>query len=202
MLAAGHYRGGGVRGIYLGVGLLACVAGCARQGEIVLSQPFAPPAQRELKLRSSWTFSQLQAGRRNCVLAFPRPGMPDGPRDFLLYVSLPARDGQFVVAGDAPQAVRGFMIQAVGELRGKAMFTAGSVRVSPVWLAPHQRRLELSLRCDDGTGISGAVVVEAAPAELHSFQRRYAADIALLEPAAEQPSERTKNTGPRRSTAP
>jgi len=133
------------------------------------------------------------------LLAFPRPSAPDGPRDFLLYVSTPARDGTIALASEGG---RGFLIQAVGTLAGKATFAEGSVRVRPLWFAPEWRRLELNVRCDDQTEIRGGALVKHVPAELRSLQRRYAADIALLETATTAPADASAPTEPRPTAAP
>lgn len=202
-MATGTSRGITWLGTWVGVfALVVCASGCARQSEVVLCQPFAPPSQQELRLTSRWAFSTVDSGRRNCLLAFPLPRAKDGPRDFLLYLSAPNDRGRFHVNPEHPASVRGFLVQAVGDLKGKTTLTDGTIAVRGVWLKPRWLRLDLALRCDDGAAISGRVFLQDAPAEVHSFERQYAADIALLMPGTSQPTESKAGTDPRRSGRP
>jgi hypothetical protein len=163
--------------------LLSVVAGCAPQNTVVLHQPFAPPPQQRLALRSSWQFSAAQDHYCRYLLAYPLPGASTGPRDFLLYLTLPNGAGTYYVAADGDEGARGFLVQAVGRLKGKAEFVGGQVRVDDVWLASGQRQIDLDVHCEDGTHITGRARVREADGELRVFERRYAADIAQLERA-------------------
>lgn len=188
-------------GVALLMVLLFCsVAGCRRGGEITLHQPSAPPSQRELELAGSSTFCATHAGRRSYLLAFPLPGAEDGPRDFLMYLSTPDARGRWRVDPDSPEAVRGFMIQGVGRLAGKTCFTGGTVRCRKVWFAPRLCRLDFDVRCDDRTRITGTAYVESAAQEVHIFEQRYAADLALLSSPTSPPSAPDGGT-PQRATA-
>jgi hypothetical protein len=178
--------------------LLAVAAGCTRQNTVVLHQPFAPPPQQRLVLRSSWLFSAIQDERSRYLLAFPLPGATSGPRDFLLYLTLPNGPGTYCVAADGDDAARGFLVQAVGRLKGKTEFVGGQVRVDDVWLASGQRQIELDVHCADGTHITGQTRVRAADGELRAFERRYAADIAQLE-RARTPAEHDRHETAARS---
>jgi len=171
--------------------------GCARRSEFVLHQPFAPSSQRELELTSRWAFSSVDAQRRTCVLAFPRPGADDGLRDFLIYLSLPAGLGVTTVDPADPAAARGFLIQKVGHLKGKVTFTSGTVGCRKVFLKGALRRLELDVHGEDGTHIVGTAFVEADARELRTFERRYAADVSLLGPPSSQPARPDGDTAPR-----
>ena len=177
-------------------------AGCARRGEFVLHQPFAPPKQRELDLTSRWAFSSVDAQRRTCLLAFPRPDADDGLRDFLIYVSLPAGLGVTTVDPADPAAARGFLIQKVGHLKGKVAFTSGTVRCRKVLLKGALRRLELDVRGEDGTHIVGAAFVEADAREVRTFERRYAADVSLLGPPSSHPARPDGETAARPPASP
>jgi hypothetical protein len=172
------------------------------QADLVLHQPSAPPGQRELKLSSQWAFHAGADDRQSYLLAFPLPGVKDGPRDFLLYLSAPAGEGRFLVAPESPDGVRGFMIQVVGELRGKATLASGQVRISRPWLQPNRIRLDLAVYCEDGTEITGQAPTQFASTELKTFERRYAADVALLTPASSQPSEAGDGTAVRSAPPP
>ncbi len=176
--------------------------GCVRCGEFVLHQPFAPASQRELGLTSRWAFSSMDAQRRTCVLAFPRPGADGGLRDFLIYVSLPAGLGVTTVHPADRAAARGFLIQKVGHLRGKVPFTSGTVRCRKVLLKGALRRLELDVRGEDGTHIVGTAFVKADPREVRTFERRYAADVSLLGPPSSQPARPDGETAPRPPASP
>jgi len=177
--------------------LVAVGSGCAHRSKLVLHQPFAPASQRELDLTSRWAFSSMDAQRRTCVLAFPRPGADDGLRDFLIYISLPAGLGVTTVDPADPATARGFLIQKVGHLKGKVPFTSGTVRCRKVLLKGALRRLGLDVRGEDGTHIVGTAFVEADRREVRTFERRYAADVSLLGPPSSQPTRPDGETAPR-----
>ena len=133
------------------------------------------------------------------MLAFPLPGANEGPRDFLLYISAPADNGDFSIDSKDARAVRGFLIQEVGELKGKTIISSGQIQVRRVWLEPHLHRLDLRLRCEDDTTIQGRAIVRDNREELRNFKHRHAADILLLEPAAQSTetlAPETKTRGP------
>lgn len=168
------------RVIGLGV-LLAAVplAGCARQAGIVLQQPMAPPSQQSLKLTSDWAYRAVDELHSALALTFPLPGAAGGPRAFVLYVSAP--DGRQVAFDpQAPDGARGFLIQELGALAGRSDFVAGTLRVRPVLFSPRLHRVDLNVRCDDGTEISGTAIVEDVPRQVQIFEREFAADVARL----------------------
>ena len=143
-------------------------------------------------------FSSVSADRRHCLLAFPLPGASAGPRDFLLYISTPADKGDFSVDREDARGVRGFLIQEVGELKGKTTIVSGQIRARSVWLKPHLHRLDLRLSCEDGTTIRGRAIVRDNREELRNFKHRHAADILLLEPAAQSTETLAPETTPRK----
>jgi hypothetical protein len=182
--------------------LLAPAAGCRRAGEIVLHQPFAPPGQQEMTLKSRWAYYAAGTGRQHCLLAFPRPTSQHGTRDFLIYFDAPDGTGITPVDRENLEAVRGFLIQLVGDLRGKCAVAEGTVRVHDVLLRPRLRRIDLDLHCDDDTRITGKAYVEHAPHELNTFQRRYALDVAALSSTARLTQTSDAGTEPRGHTTP
>lgn len=157
-------------------------AGCNSAQQIRLRQPAAPPAQQDLTLRSNWTFSRSGGNRCQCVLSFPLPGSLDGPRDFHVYVGFPGTPGKHLVDANDAGAARGFLIQLVGERKGKATFVSGSVRLRKSWLTLGRTMLDLSVNCSDGSVVSGSVRLFEKPEEVRAFARRYAADVAAVEP--------------------
>lgn len=160
-------------------------AGCTRAPAIELDQPFAPrPGQRHVQLARGVSYHADAGPRRAILLAFPLPGSKDGPLDYLLYLDLPAGHSS-VPIGDEPFAGRGFLIQRVGLLAGKTVFTGGRVTIEPVWLSPDQIRVQLAVECADGTSIRGGGIARANPRQLEEFRRQYIADIALLVPRGE-----------------
>jgi hypothetical protein len=178
-------------------------AGCGRPSKLVLHQPFAPrPSQRQLGLSGRWSFSSANGQRRKCVLAFPRPCDQDGPRDFLVYLSFPAGAELTTVNPSHPAAARGFLVQKVGLLKGKVVFTSGTLRWRKVFLGGDRRCLDLDLRSEDGTRVIGTAFVEAAPTEVRDFERRYAADVSLLTSATSQPALRSRQSAPRPPASP
>lgn len=166
----------------VGLGLhVAVVAGCASGGKIVLHQPFAPPSQQKLELASHWTYQTTEQAEFRCLLAFPLPGAKGGPRAFVVYLRGPDRPGLLPVDTDNPDAVQGFLIQELGNLAGRTDFVAGAVRLRGVWLAPARRRLDINVRCADGTELRGEAVVEVNGPEVRAFELKHAGDLALLE---------------------
>lgn len=162
--------------------VLTCLIGCSTPPTLRLRQPSAPPAQRDLRLTSAWTYSHAADGVRRCLLAYPLPGSADGPRDFLVYVVLPAQAQRVAVGAGEDSACRGFLIQAVGDLHGKAQFVSGRVAVEAPRMPGREPLLKLDVRCEDGTWISGQARIVPSAAELRDFERRFAADVAALFP--------------------
>jgi hypothetical protein len=154
------------------------LAGCSAPGRVTLRQPFAPPSQQLLRLQSNWTFTAVDGGRRRTLLAFPLPGSEDGPRDFLIYLSIPDTTTPVEIAPQDAAGGRGFLIQCVGKLAGKAQFASGTIACRPVWFAPRTPQLTLDVTCDDGTQLRGTVSLKDNSGELREFETNYAADVA------------------------
>ncbi len=178
----------------------ACgLAGCGPRAELVLRQPFAPPAQQNLKLVSEQVYHRVADKRRTCVLTFPLPGAVSGPRAFVVYLCGPEKQGQSAVDPKDPTAVRGFLIQEVGALAGRTDFAEGWLRWQKVPLAPRLARVELNLRTEDGAQLVGRIVTEEFSAGVQSFEREFAGDVASLAGPASQPAEgeptRTRSSG-------
>lgn len=178
------------------------LSGCTHPAEMTLEQPFAPPAQRELRLTSEWSFTSSEEGRRECVLAFPLPGALDGPRDFLLYVALPDRPGTYSLGSEQPDAARGFLIQVPGQLRGKTVLKTGTVRLRREPLNRSRFRIDVDAHCTDTTRIRGSAALRGDPREVGAFRRRYAADVDSLVPASQPGSRPGDRTEPRASEGP
>lgn len=168
----------------------------------MLHQPFAPPSQQELRLKSRWAFGGAGPERYRCLLDFPRPWEADGPRDFHIYVTVPDVEGEWVVSPDNPDGAHGFLIQEVGQLRGKTEFTAGMVGCRRVFLQPRLRRLDLSVQCADETSIVGKAYVEIGERKLRKFEREFAADVRGLQPDEGPPDEASRATGARNTPPP
>jgi hypothetical protein len=192
----------GLRAFLAAGTLLLPLTGCARTVEVVLRQPTAPPSQQALKLAGEGAYHARAGDRQTCLLEFRLPGAAAGVRAFVLYVSAPDRLGTLAVKPEDPQAVRGFLIQEVGQRAGRTDLIAGTVCVRDVWLTPRFRKVDLNMRCEDGTEIEGHALVEGAASEVRAFERQYAADIRLLAPAESQPAGEPGAPAPtaRRST--
>lgn len=152
------------------------------RAQLVLEQPHAPPAQQHIDLASDWAYLDSGPQRRELLLDFPLPGRKEGPRDFRIYLDLPAGAEVATISQDASGGGRGFFIQEVGRMRGKAVITHGTVRLQDNLWTLGQPRVDLDVRCDDGTRISGSARPTLSGQELGAFRRRYAADIAALHP--------------------
>jgi hypothetical protein len=177
------------RGVQLGFLLSACLgitlaSGCAPRAQVRLLQPAAPPAQQDIRLSGEWADVWTDGTRRECLLDFPLPQSKDGPRDFRLFLSLAATDGVQSLDPDDAQAARGFLIQAVGNRKGKAVFTGGTVRLRPIPFDRRHQKLELDLTCEDGSRVVGTAKVREDELEVRSFKRRFVADVAAMESRA------------------
>jgi hypothetical protein len=173
--------------------VLVPLIGCARKAEFTLRQPFAPPAQQNLKLAGDWAFHAAAADCETYALAFPLPGAADGPRAFVVYFTGPKQTGKLVIGSNDLQAVRGFMIQEVGALAGRCDFVAGTLEVRAVPLAPRLRKLLIQARTEDGAELAGQALVEDLPRAIQSFEREFSGDVASLSPppAPEAPESET-----------
>lgn len=179
--------------------LAAALAGCGPHNELVLDQAFAPPFQQHMILASDWGYTDQNGERRRCLLAFPLPGShaPDGPRDFLVYLSLPADKGEFEIDPNTPGAAHGFLIQKKGDLAGITYFSSGTVRVKSVWFRSEVKKIEIDVVCEDSSAVHGSALVRVAPSELTAFEQRYAADLDRLGKPSSQPSDGQAATEPR-----
>jgi hypothetical protein len=156
------------------------LAGCARQAEFTLRQPFAPPAQQNLHLTGQWAYTSARATGQSTALSFALPGAVDGPRAFVVYIATPRATGDFPVAVTAPQAARGFLIQELGTLAGRSDLVSGTARLHDVLGAPRVKKLDLDVHTADGAALHGTAWVEELPREMNVFEREFSADIAQL----------------------
>ncbi len=175
-------------GTVLVIGGLA-LGGCTTRAELALYQPDAPPAQRELQLKSEWAACAPQADRLAVLLQFPLPGALDGPRDYHLYLVVPNDGGTHEVGAD----VRGFLVQSVGARRGKTALVGGTVRLALVGMPPRPRSLRVALDTADGCRLLGEAMLEEQPATLRQFQRQFAGDVAALKSAAADRNDAVAN---------
>ncbi len=174
------------------------LAGCSARNSLIVRQDSAPPTQQRMKLASDWGYyAHGDEGRLSCLLAFPLPASRAGPRDFLLYLSLPAAEGTHAIAPGGESGGRGFFIQKKGSLRGITYLAGGAATVRDVWMQPGRKRIELELVCDDATRLNGSGTIEAAPSELEAFEARYMHDIERLLPTT-QPASSPGAGEPRR----
>lgn len=181
----------------LGVIALA-LAGCGTHSRVELLQPTAPASQQHLKLTSDWSYESTAAGRRTWLLAYPLPGSRTGLRAFVIYLSAPDRSGTIPVAPDDPEAAQGFLVQEVGQLAGRTDLVGGTVRIRNTWLSKGKRRLDIDLRCEDGTTIRGRAILENAPGPIRAFEKEYELDVLEILPET-QPTAGGR-TAPRGAT--
>lgn len=146
---------------------------------LVLRQAGAPSAEREIRLDSEWAFYAEDGERRDLLLAYPLPRARTGPRDFLLFLCVPARAEEIRIASQDSGPSFGFLIQEVGRLKGKTTLRSGTVRVDAPLLRPGALDLEFDLTGDDGTRIIGRARVAQNERELSAFRSRFRADIEL-----------------------
>lgn len=167
--------------------LLPLSVGCALAAKARLQQPFAPPAQQDIRLQSDWSFTTADGSRRSVLLEFPLPGSVAGPRDFRVFLSLPDQSGTLSVDPLDRNAGRGFLIQEVGRYKGKTEFTSGAVALRRELLSGRYWRLKLDLTCRDGARLIGAARLEENSLEVDAFKRAFVGDIAAMEQAVAPP---------------
>src|SRR5437868_2885388 len=102
----------------LGLFCAVLTLGCAPRAQVQLRQPHAPPTQQNIRLAGDWAYTALDGTRREFLLDFPLPQSKSGPRDFRLFLSLAANSNLQTIDPDDPSAARGFLIQAIGNLKG------------------------------------------------------------------------------------
>lgn len=155
--------------------------GCLSQPSVTLYQSFAPSGQRELRLRDARVSISSKPDSRTIAAVFSRPGSDIASRDFVLYLVVPPGNGEWVADPNSSGGVRGFLIQAVGELRGKTTIAGGSIVVQRhPWPNHHEFGIDIALRCEDETRIVGHVTADEAAYQTLLVERRYAADVVEL----------------------
>jgi len=175
-------------GPLLVIGLVPMGAGCGGKADIVLHQPFAPPTQQDMRLVSDRAFCRRGPAEETCALTFGLPGHKGGVRAFVLYVTGPSDLKPPRVASDEQGAVRGFLIQEVGNLAGRTDFVAGEVRCRKLFLRKRLWQLDFDVRCEDGTRITGRARVGEDPRAVRAIERAFAADISSLASRTAEPS--------------
>lgn len=174
-------------------GILLLAIGCSERAEVTLTQPAAPPAERQLVLRSDHAFFATFDGWEHLLVALPAPSAVADTRDFVIYVR--QRDPSQGVESDAVEfRSPGFLIQTVGLRAGRSNFTFANISRPRSWISSSSRRYQVDLTCVDGSHISGDILAQPRPDEIRAFIRRHAADIELLR-ATSQPTT-APTTGP------
>lgn len=174
-------------------GMMLLATGCADRAEITLTQPSAPPAERQLVLRSDHAFFASFDGWEHLLVALPAPSAVADTRDFVIYVR--QRDPSQAVESDAVEfRSPGFLIQTVGLRAGRSNFAFANITKPRSWMSGSSRRYQVDLTCVDGSHISGDILAQPQPDEIRAFLRRHSADIELLR-ATSQPAT-APTTGP------
>lgn len=188
--------------IVLATVLAILSAGCGPQAKLVLIQPNAPQAQQVLRLTSDWAFSDTADGRQQLLLDFPLPQSVAGPRDFRVFLAVPERAGVTTIDLEHLDAARGFLIQEVGRLRGKTVFSGGTVELKAPSLGSSEWTVIVDVHCEDGTRVVGKAKLRPEKQELNTFRTAHAADIQLLSPQSQPTEESPTGTLPRQSAKP
>ncbi len=184
--------------IFFGVPFIF-LTGCAKSAvTLSIQQDHAPPSQRNMTLTSDWAFTARQDDRRLCLADCSLPGSVDGPRDFRVFVILPA-SVEAAEVGRGTGAARGFFLQKVGRLRGKTEFASGKVKLRTGRFNKNQHEIELEVECADGTKISGTAKLRASDDELRVFLMQHAGDVAALDAATPGPTARRGDENAARS---
>lgn len=160
--------------------LLLLSSGCTPGARLKLSQPFAPAAQRDMALTGADAFVARDAEQTRVLLELPVPGDPHGPRDFRVYLELPAGDGVFAVGGAAEPGARGFLLQLAGRLAGRTEFSGGTARVRHISWPQPRADVHLDLQLGDGAALRGTALATPDADRFARFDARYGGDIAVL----------------------
>lgn len=162
----------------------ALLLGCAARNRATLTQPHAPLSQQRLELASEWAFTAPQDARRLLLLDFPLPGASDGPRDFRVFIAMPAGRDEAEISTRGGDQAQGFLIQGIGALRGKTEFAGGTVKIRRPTLSRGRTEVEIDATCRDGTRVQATARIVESESELRTFLRRHAADVAALDASA------------------
>lgn len=182
--------------------LLTIGAGCVSD-RIHLSQPFAPPSQMEMELAVSGAAYDDSGSRRHILLECPLPGAQRGFAAFQVFLDVPRDTPETRIDPAEPAAARGFFIQEVGRLRGKSVFTSGTIRTGRVWFKRDSIRIELDLGDAFGMRLTGRARLRADALRLQQYRLRRAADISLLSPnATSEPTSQPTATRPTAASRP
>ena len=163
----------------LALAALLAAVGCGHNAEVILRQTFAPPSQQVIKLESDQAFFLQEDGSLRWLIGFQRPGSDHGPNDYYLYGVMPDENVAYV-SDSGGEGLRGFLTQEVGELHGNAEFDAGRAWCKHVLLRSNVAKLELRLRCADGSEIVGHARIRRNVRALHAFERQNAAELEQL----------------------
>jgi len=174
---------------------ISAMAGCGPAGTIRLVQPQLTGRQREVKLETVniyWTpgESPSDEGTERFLAEFPLPGARRGRPTYLLYLRVPAGQPTVTFGEAGGKSGRGFLIQARGEYAGKALVTEGQATVSGTSQARDaSRRLEIELKCEDGSRIQGELRARRDDWHVSQFEtRRRPADVKALEAGSAAPA--------------
>lgn len=160
-------------------------AGCDRPAMIELIQPQLAAPEQRLQLSAQRALYRMDAQLACYLVEIPLPGSTQG-RQYELYIRLPPHAGEHLIGDPLPAGgfAAGFFIQLSGRNRGLAELTGGQVRVSDVPLSTSaERRLDVDLRCGDGTRLSGSFIAEQAERRVAAYERS-SADVQHLIRAA------------------
>lgn len=170
-----------LRRVIFGVSLAAASAagaGCATERRVLLTQEFAPAAQKVLYLDEPRAFFAEQDASRTLAASFPLPGSSAGPTAYVLLARGPAGVDEWTIGADG---ARGFLIQELGTLRGKSMLASGTIRFSSALFKPGWRDVDVALRCVDGAELNGDFNAQRSAPDTAAVARRYRADAELLD---------------------
>ncbi len=172
----------------LSVLLLSAVAclgagGCATTSErLVLEQPFAPPSQKYLVLKTRSADAAEFDGRAALLLECPLPAAKDGPIAYSIYIDVPRAVGEFAV-GSESEAAHAMVIQRVGALAGKSVFDSGRVDIRRPAFTTDQFLVTIDLRAKDETALRGAIHAKLNDAAIRQFASDYRSDVEALRAA-------------------
>lgn len=159
------------------------VVGCAANSErLVLEQPFAPPSQKYVLLRTRSADAAEFDGRAALLLECPLPAAKDGPIAYSIYIDAPRAVGEFAI-GSESEAAHAMVIQRVGALAGKSVFDSGRVDIRRPAFTTDQYLVTIDLRAKDETALRGTVRAKLNESAIRQFASDYRSDVEALRAA-------------------
>lgn len=157
-----------------------CVIGCGAPTGLRLRQPWCPGPESEMVLTTNRAWWAPEPQIERVLVEFPLPGATTGEAMYLLYLRIPAH----LPADEVRERpIRGMLIQTRGKYAGREDLVGGTLTLSGTSQAADARhQLQLELRFEFGTTLTGRILTYRNDALLETFETRgRPGDVAELQ---------------------